>query len=183
MNEVALWTVALTAAVLGFLLLVIAGVAAALLRSRRIADQDPDMATSAEPHVQEATRGDSGGVVQDTPSSASPGSHILAWLQACVLASLHALVVSLVLGVVTFYEDIVQAQDEIRRTGSVSFPKNLLPGSIVAPYRHRLSNPEEDYSRYEAADDGFANLSQNDELTLEVMDWDVVTVSDETKPF
>ena len=182
MDEVALWTVALTTAALGFLLLAIAGVAAVLFRSPRTADQSLDTAASTESHTHEAASGGSGGVVNEAAASASMGRHVWVWLQACVLASLHAVVVSLVLGVVTFYEDIVLAHDEIRRTGSVSFPKNLLPGSIVAPFRHRLSNPEEDYSRYEAAEDGFTSLSRDDVSMHEVMDWEVVTVSEESRP-
>ena len=182
MNEVALWTVALTTAALGFLLLAIAGVAAVLLKSRRTADPSLDEAAGTRSHVQEAASGSSGGGVKEAASSAVVGSHVWVWLQACVFASLHALVVSLVLGVVTFYEDIVQAHAEIRRTGSVSFPKKLLPGSIAAPFRHRLSNPREDYGRYEAADDEFINLSRDDVSVPEVMAWDVVTVSEESEP-
>jgi hypothetical protein len=31
----------------------------------------------------------------------------------------------------TFFEDLANAGDEIRRTGTVTFPKQLLPGSLL----------------------------------------------------
>lgn len=98
------------------------------------------------------------------------------WLQAWLFASLHALVVSLVLGAITFYEDIVQSHREIARTGRVSFPKNLLPGSMVVSTRNRLARSGGDYSRYEAEDDGFLGLDQDEDLMAGVKEWGVVSL-------
>jgi len=179
MNEVALWTVALATAVIGFLLLATAGVAAAILKSRRSADRDRDDAVSTELPGQQQISSYSDEPAKEEAPASSKGGGIWVWLQACILASLHALVVSVVLGVMTFYEDIVQSHEEISRTGRVSFPKSLLPGSVATPARHRLSRPEEDYSRYEAADDGFAGLGYGEDTVPGVTDWDVIALHED----
>jgi hypothetical protein len=181
MDEVALWTVALATAALGLLLLAVAGVTAAILKSRRQDDLDHEDATDSKLQPQEQTDIGSDHVA-DGASPVPKGGGVWVWFQACVFATLHALVVSLVLGIVTFYEDIVQAHDDIQRTGRVSFPKNLLPGSVSPPAGPRLSRLEEDCSRYEVADDGFISL-QNEGAMSGVTDWDVVTLHEDVSQF
>jgi len=181
MNEIALWMVALAAAVLGLFLLGVAGIAAAVLNAHRNAANDEDRAVGSDPGMAEQPSGASEDSLHEVSSPTVRGAGIWVWMQAWLFASLHALVVSLVLGAVTFYEDIVQSHREIERTGRVSFPKNLLPGSVIVPGIHRLSTSGEDYSRYEAADDGFVGIAQDEDLMSEVAEWDVVSLYEDVE--
>ena len=53
------------------------------------------------------------------------------WVKAWIFAVLHATTVSLVVGGMTFFEDLAKASTEIQQEGRVSFPKQLLPGTIA----------------------------------------------------
>lgn len=176
MNEIALWVVALTTAALGLLLLGVAGLAAALIKARRNAALEEDLVAGPDEASAKETRDGPEDSLHEVSPSTARGTGVWLWLQAWLFASLHALVVSLVLGAITFYEDIVQSHREIARTGRVSFPKNLLPGSMVVSARNRLVRSGEDYSRYEAADDGFLGLDQGEDLMAEVTEWDAVSL-------
>jgi hypothetical protein len=120
MTDTTLWAIALGVGVLGLLLVLVAGIAAlsANARARRSrqapAKQASPRQAAAPPEVR-----------------ANGGSWV--WLKAGVFAFIHAGAVSFVLGGLTFFEDIARANEEIRTTGMVTFPKRLLPKSLVGP--------------------------------------------------
>jgi hypothetical protein len=145
MGDSVLWAVALGSGAFGLLLLTVAGAVALYWKinapgSRGVASAAGDVADTGK-----------------TPppadfSNAQPtitGSPWL-WIKAWLFALLHAGTVSLVLGGITFFEDITKASDEIQRTGTVTFPKQLLPGTLsTSTSRKRLSQPSGDSSETE----------------------------------
>ncbi|NLE43338.1 MAG: hypothetical protein GX620_01350 [Chloroflexi bacterium] len=183
MNEVLVWTVALVLAVFGIILLAVAGMAAIVLHLKRYGQseasaredgagmnlRDRDQRTQAIEKPPSETR--------DDAQSADTG--VWAWTKAWAFASIHALLVSLILGAVTFFEDLARANDEIQRTGTVKFPKQLLPGTISgASSSHRLSRGKSDCTRYEVADDRFTDLDETGFPLPEGTEWRVVSLSD-----
>jgi hypothetical protein len=117
MSDSTLWSIALGVGVLGLLLVVVAGIAAfsANARSRR----GRDVPATADPPPQAA------------PVHGRPVGGGWLWLKAGVFACIHAGAVSFVLGGLTFFEDIARANEEIRTTGTVTFPKRLLPKALT----------------------------------------------------
>jgi hypothetical protein len=156
MDDSVLWTVALGIGGLGFLLLAIAGMVAMCLniRARRARDApsagEPqshagDKASTGEPQARVSDKASKGKSRLHTGSSRAKhkaAGGFLAWVKAWVFALLHAGTVSVVLGSITFFEDLARANDEIQRTGTVTFPKQLLPGTLSSPTsRKHLSPP------------------------------------------
>ncbi len=146
MDDSVLWAVALGTGALGLLLLTIAGVVAMYLNTR--ARETRDAASADEP---QSHTGDVASTGESQLRAASPSAKrttaggFWAWVKAWVFASIHAGTVSLVLGGITFFEDIARASDEIQRTGTVTFPKQLLPGTLAgSASRKRLSRPSDD---------------------------------------
>ena len=117
MSDSTLWSIALGVGVLGLLLVVVAGIAAfsANARSRRARD----VPATADPQPQAA------------PANVRTVGGGWLWLKAGVFACIHSGAVSFVLGGLTFFEDIARANEEIRTTGTVTFPKRLLPKALT----------------------------------------------------
>jgi hypothetical protein len=120
----------------------------------------------------------------------TPGGLLLAWLKAWVFAFIHAGAVSFVLGGVTFFEDLVRANEEIQSTGTVNFPKRLLPGTFSGPEpaRSLAHRSDEDalgddrYGPYRARDQAFMGRDQPTISTAETAEWKVVDILDEAGP-
>jgi hypothetical protein len=89
-----------------------------------------------------------------------------AWIKAWIFALVHASTVSLVLGGITFFEDLAKASDEIQSTGTVTFPKRLLPGPLSVPTsQKRLVQPSDDsLSNARHPGDEFQHKATGDEL-------------------
>ncbi len=138
MDDSMLWAVALGSGIFGLLLLAVAGVVALYWKT--------EMRGSA------GAASAAAGVTAADSSNAQPATTRSPWLwvKAWLFALLHAGTVSLVLGGITLFEDLVKASDEIQRTGTVTFPKQLLPGTLSTPAsRKRLSQPSGDSSEME----------------------------------
>jgi len=120
MSDSTLWAVALGVGALGLLLVVVAGVAAVTANARARRSREAPAAPQPQSQVSGALE-----------VRASGGSWL--WLKAGVFAVIHAGAVSFVLGGLTFFEDIARANEEIRTTGTVTFPKRLLPKTLAGP--------------------------------------------------
>ncbi len=164
MEDSVIWAVAIGSGVLGLLLLGVAGVAVLYWNgvSRRPRTTAPDDHKKAQAGAAAATatapaEGKRPPVSAAGPQPASsPGLWL--WLKAWLFAILHASTVSVVVGGITFLEDLSKASEEIQSVGRVSFPKQLLPGPLTGTASHR-------------------QLSQASEAT----GWEVVGASDEGK--
>jgi hypothetical protein len=169
MDDSVLWIAALGIAALGFLLLAVAGTVAMYLNTRapRTRDavstkksksrtKDVGSTDKSRPHVEEAaSRKASQSRAEDAASTdesrlraglpraeRKTTGGFWAWIKAWMFALVHAGTVSVVFGGITFFEDLANAGDEIERTGTVTFPKRLLPGMLSSPVaRERLVRP------------------------------------------
>ena len=177
MDDSVLWAVAIGAGVLGLLLLIVAGAVAVywnavMRRPRRgaSADRPPSHA------------GDLAAAGKRSPASSSTAQTVTAtikgpwlWIKAGLFALFHAGTVSVVLGGITFFEDLAKASDEIQSAGTVTFPKQLLPGPLSGPTaRRRLSRPSADSSKAEndaaAGEPGQPGTASADGAGWEVVD-------------
>lgn len=206
MDDSALWAVALGIGALGFLFLTIAGAVAMVLETRkrrargvtsaekspsRAEDKAPD--SKSRPHAGgKASRRESQ-LRTDLPrAKRTSAGGFWAWVKAWVFAVVHAGTVSLVLGGITLFEDLAKASDEIQRTGTVSFPKQLLPGRLSehGP-QERLSRPSggllsdghgrgDDQQREAHEDDAEAgDLDQPNGTSPDAAGWEVVDLVNE----
>lgn len=125
MNDEILWIAAIAIGGIGLLLLGIAGIAATTIRSA---------AQGRRPNP-EGTEHQTAYTTYENPPARGT---FWVWIKAGIFAILHAGVVSVVLGGLTFFEDLVRAGREIRRTGTVSFPPQLLPGGLDGVWTPRL---------------------------------------------
>ncbi|HHN93482.1 MAG TPA: hypothetical protein ENK17_01820 [Anaerolineae bacterium] len=137
MDESLLWIVALGSGLLGVLLLVVAGVATIYWRRGA---QSPPARPASQP-LDEAA--------DDSHPPPASGGGFWTWAKAGLFAIIHSLTVGLVLGGVTFFEDLVRASQEIQQTGSVTFPKQLLPESVTNPAIKQISRPDSDEADWE----------------------------------
>jgi len=142
-DESVIWTIALWSGALGILLLTVAGVAALYVSisahgARDEASTDQSQSSAKDGASTEETAS------PDSSSSKerAAGGGFWAWVKAWVFAVVHAGTVSLVLGGITFFEDISKASEEIQQTGTVTFPKQLLPETLTgSASRKLLSRP------------------------------------------
>ncbi|HDQ73803.1 MAG TPA: hypothetical protein ENN19_17155 [Chloroflexi bacterium] len=144
MDDSLLWVTALAGGALGLLLLSLAGLAAVYLNKPSTYQAPKKRATSKEkpaghiaPTEQPSPPVDPSTVQPQSPSRISPW----AWIKAWIFAIVHAGTVSVVLGGITFFQDLAKASEEIQNTGTVSFPKQLLPGTLSMPSSRQLSEP------------------------------------------
>ena len=192
MNDMMLWIVALGIGGAGLLLLGLAGVAAVAIRSAASSRSQSDQAASTVPQP----AGAFSPAPADQPSSAAmraPATGELpgrggpwVWFKACVFALIHAVAASFVLGGLTFFEDLVRANDEIRRRGTVSFPPQLLPPSLAGTAASgSLAQPVEELAdgthrqRYRTA---AGELRERDLPPIDTSKWEVVDILDEAGP-
>ncbi len=136
MEESVLWAIAIGTGILGLLLLAVAGAVAVywnfIARTPKAARHAGDLATAGTERV------------PASPSQAQPTTinSPLLWIKAWLFALLHAGTVSVVMGGVTFFQDLAKSSEEIQTTGVVTFPKQLLPGTLSdSTSRERLSQP------------------------------------------
>ena len=188
MDDMLLWAVALVVGVLGLLLLAVAGAAAVTLNSgtqrarqktaaQGIGAASANRARAYAAAVPPADRS------QPLAGQASASSGIWAWIKATFFAAVHAAAVSFVLGGVTFFEDLVRANEEIRQTGTVTFPKQLLPGTLYDS-RKSLSSPadtaaEGEYREDDAAQGPLSDADRSSQSSAETLSWEVVDMMDE----
>ena len=150
MDESVLWAIAIGTGVIGLLLLAVAGAAAiywnvVARRPRGTAfDRSQSRAGNLAAAGERSPVGSHGSYTAPTVSTPSP----FLWIKAWVFALFHAGTVSMVLGGITFFEDLAKASTEIQSTGTVTFPKQLLPGPLSNPTnRKRLSESSGDPSK------------------------------------
>jgi hypothetical protein len=156
MDDSALWVAALGIGAVGFLLLALAGMIAMYLNTKPSSTKDTPPTNGSRPHARadaptEEPRpraGEAIGADRSQAHASQPRAKprtiggFWAWVKAWIFASVHAGTVSVVLGGITFFEDLANASEEIQRTGNVTFPKRLLPGTLSgSESRERLSGP------------------------------------------
>lgn len=184
MDDSVLWSVALGAGALGLLLLAVAVVVAICLNIRVHRTRGAASADGVQSHAGNVLSTDeSQSYAEDLVSTDESQLHaglssaehtttrnFWVWVKAWIFAVAHAGTVSLVLGGITFFEDLVKASDEIQRTGTVTFPKQLLPGSLAGSVsRKRLARPSDD----------FGDLDQSDTPPPDTAGWEVVDLLEE----
>jgi hypothetical protein len=197
MDDSVLWAAAFLVGALGLSLLIIGGVAAMYLKtdvrkgrgaaspkSSPSPSGDADSASeSSSPKGDGATGEEAGPRVDSSGAQRVATGSLWAWIKAGLFALFHAGTVSLVLGGITFFEDLAKASDEIQSSGTVTFPKQLLPGALYGPAsRKRLSQPSgssvggeertDDGRRYDGPEDdaGTAGVDQPGASGWEVVD-------------
>lgn len=143
MDESVLWVVALGTGSLGLLLLTVAGAVAVYWNTMA---RGPNKATSSDKSQSRARDLAAAGKKRSPAASAEArpqdrGAFWL-WTRAWLFAFFHASIVSVVMGGITFFEDLVKAGEEIQTSGTVTFPKQLLPGTISgsASRKHLLQS-------------------------------------------
>jgi hypothetical protein len=159
MNESELWAVALGTGMLGLLLLTMAGAIAMVLSIRARRARDAAFAGKSQANTKVTDAGDkSQSRTDDVPPTGKSrsraklpetkravGGGFWPWVKAWIFALVHAGTVSVVLGGITFFEDLAKAGDEIQRSGTVTFPRQLLPATLAgSATRKRLSQPSDD---------------------------------------
>ena len=160
MDDSVLWVVALGIGAAGFLLLALAGLIAMYVNTKPPSAQDqasndkPESEAKHEPPAKKTpshTQADASAKktpppiedaasIDDSPSQVGSSrarrktvGGFWAWVKAWIFALIHAGTVSMVLGGITFFEDLANASEEIQQTGTVTFPKQLLPGTLAGP--------------------------------------------------
>ena len=162
MDDSVIWAIAVGTGVIGLLLLVVAGAAAVYWN---VLVRRPKGAATAD--RSQSRGGDIAATGEWSPVDSSPAQpqtvpvqSPLLWIKACIFALFHASTVSIVMGGVTFFEDLAKASDEMKNTGTVTFPKQLLPGPLSNPMSpKRLSHPFKDSSQAEAGKAGSDDAS------------------------
>ena len=219
MDDSVLWIAALGIAALGFLLLAVAGMVAMYLNTRAPSAEDTvstkkpksrtrDVAPAdkSRPHVEKAApskasqpRAEDAASTDESRLRAGlpragrkTAGGFWAWIKAWIFALVHAGTVSVVFGGITFFEDLANASDEIERTGTVTFPKQLLPGTLSGPVsRDRLARPanallgqghprgagQRDEADEDSAEPG--NLNRPTGSPPDATGWEVVDPADE----
>ena len=176
MDDSVLWAVALGTGMFGLMLLAIAGAIVVYWKTiaRKPAGAAPAEKTRSQPGkitTADKERSPANSAAEQPVTVGSP----LLWVKAWLFAFLHASTVSLVLGAITFFEDLAKASDEIQRAGTVTFPKQLLPGTLSgsAVSRKRLSQPTGESSGM-GDDAGLEGVDQPDVAPASTDGWEVV---------
>jgi hypothetical protein len=171
MDESVLWVVAFGTGALGLLLLVVAGAVAIVLKT--VARAPRRVSPVEGPHSRATGKQPSPTSDTETPPVVSRGPWL--WIKAWLFAVFHASIVSLVLGGITFFEDLAKASEEIQSTGRVTFPKQLLPGPLSGSVsRNRLTQSSGDSPQTES--DDVKELNGPDGSAPGVPGWEVVNL-------
>jgi len=194
MEESVLWAVAIGVALLGLVLLAVGTLAAVYwgaatggtkkaASTRKSRSQAGDAAAAGQSKLQ-AEETLSTSESRPRPSSSEvqqpAGGGFLPWVRAWIFAFIHASTVSLVLGGITFFEDMAKANDEIQHTGTVSFPRQLLPGTLTgAAVRERLSRPAGGLLERGKNSKTAEEPKQSGDPSSDAAEWEVVDVLDE----
>lgn len=173
MDESVLWAIAIGTGVLGLLLLAVAGAVAVYwnLVARR---------PQGAPYAGDlATAGKDRSPASSSKAQPAPTNTALLWVKAWLFALFHAGTVSLVMGGVTFFQDLAKSSEEIQTTGTVTFPKQLLPGTLSdSTARKQLSRPAGNPSKAtKAAKAGKAGQPKT--TSGNTSDWEVVDLVNE----
>ncbi len=194
MDESVLWAVAIGIGLLGLVLLAVGTLAAVYWGAATHGDRQAHPPGNPRARTKGANAaGKSKSQSEETSSASEPrprapapgvgqpvGGGFLAWVKAWIFAFIHASTVGLVLGGITFFEDMVRANDEIQRMGTVSFPKQLLPGTLTgSTVRERLSRPAGGLLERGEGDDASEEAHQSGEPSSDAAEWAVVDVLDE----
>lgn len=164
MSDTVLWVIAVGSGLLGLLLLTLAGAVALYWK---VTTPNPSRKTQPRGGMPSA-----GGEHQPVATSAMGGGPWL-WVKACIFAIVHAGTVSLVLGGITFFEDIARASDEIQRSGTVTFPRQFLPGALSeASANRRLPGPA---GRKQSAGEGTPKKSSRSAVSPQPATWEVIS--------
>jgi hypothetical protein len=188
MDDSVLLAVALGTGALGLLLLTVAGAVAMYLntrarRAKSTASVDRPQARAEDLAAADESQARAGDVASTGASQLRAGlsaarrtstGGFWAWVKAWVFALVHAGTVSLVLGGITFWEDIAKASDEIQRTGTVTFPKQLLPGTLPGSLGGSASR-----KRLSQSSDDLEDLDQPDAPPHAAEGWEVVDLPEE----
>ena len=171
MDESMLWIVAFGTGALGLLLLAVAGAVAIVLKTVARA---PRRAPPVEEPRSRAT------AKQPPPTSEAETPHVVStgpwlWIKAWIFAVFHASIVSLVLGGITFFEDLAKASEEIQSTGRVTFPKQLLPGQLSGSMSQKCLTQSSGDSAQTESDD-VKTLDSPDAAAPGVPGWEVVNL-------
>jgi hypothetical protein len=173
MDDSVLWAVALGVGMFGLMLLTIAGAIAVYWNTivrKPEKDTGSDEAESRPGKIATAEK-------KQPPARPVAEQPVLVnglwlWIKAWLFAVLHAATVSLVVGGITLFEDLANASTEIQREGTVSFPKQLLPGAISGSgaSRKRLLRPSDESSETGDTPD----VGKLDQPISEEEGWEVV---------
>ncbi|RLC85460.1 MAG: hypothetical protein DRJ03_11605 [Chloroflexi bacterium] len=190
MDESVLWAAAIGIALLGLVLLAVGTLAAvywgaATNDSGKSKPQAKSTSSAGKRQSQAGGAASASKFRQRLSSSEAQqpvGGGFLPWVRAWIFAFIHASTVGLVLGGITFFEDMAKANDEILRTGTVSFPKQLLPGTLTgSTVRERLSRPAGGLLERGEDDETSEEPQQSDESPSNAAGWEVVDVLDEAE--
>lgn len=180
MDESVLWVVALGTGSLGLLLLTVAGAVAVYWST---VTRGPSKTTASDRSQSRAgdiaTADKKRSPATSTETRPQSTGAFWLWTRAWLFAFFHASIVSVVLGGITFFEDLVKAGEEIQTTGTVTFPKQLLPGTLSgSASRTHLLQPSGDSSRAEG-DPDVSKLDQSGAASSGEAGWEVVDRVDE----
>jgi hypothetical protein len=171
MDESLLWVVAFGTGALGLLLLVVAGAVAIVLKT--VARAPRRASPVEEPRSRATDKQPPRTADAETPPVVSGGPWL--WIKAWIFAVFHASIVSLVLGGITFFEDLAKASAEIQSTGRVTFPKQLLPGPLYGSVSQQsLTQSSGDSAQTES--DDVKKLDGPDAATPGAPGWEVVNL-------
>ncbi len=186
MNDTLIWAIAMGSGLLGLLLLAFTGIAAFYLRfgprsfrpprttSKPASTSTPPPSSTPVSDLSDGTVSTAGSQLPPAaePPSEAPTGSLWLWVKAWVFAMLHATTVSLVVGGITFFEDLAQADEEMHTTGSVTFPKQLLPRPLATPppQKKRLEQPSRPAQLASESSTGPAGTSKEQANGWEVVD-------------
>ncbi len=163
MNDTLLWMAAVGSGLLGLLLLLIAGAVALYWKVAT-----PAASRRSHPRADTASTREA----QQPVVAAVAGGSLWLWFKAWIFAMIHAGTVSLVLGGITFFEDIARASEEIHRSGTVTFPRQLLPGALSEASSNRhLPRPE---GKKSSTGKGVARRLNHPAASSSPVTWEVV---------
>ena len=180
MDESVLWAIAIGTGVLGLLLLAVAGAVAVYWNLVARRPQGAPYADKPQSYAGDLTAARK----EQSPANSFKAQPTTAnspwlWIKAWLFALLHAGTVSVVMGGVTFFQDLAKSSEEIQTTGTVTFPKQLLPGTLSgSTARKQLSRPAGNPSKAtKAAKAGKAGQPKT--ASGKPSDWEVVDLVNE----
>ena len=182
MNDSVLWAVAIGTGAFGLLLLAIAGTVAVFWNTLARKPQRAASTNKSPSHAGDIAAAEKKRATADSSTAQSttiPSPWL--WIKAWLFAVLHAGTVSVVLGAITFFEDLAKASEEIQSAGTVTFPKQLLPGTLSGPAsRKRLSQPSGDPASPKTKENAEGEkLDQPGADTPDMSGWEVVDLVNE----
>jgi hypothetical protein len=180
MDESVLWAIAIGTGVLGLLLLAVAGAVAVYWNTVSRRPQRAPYADKPQSYAGDLTAARK----EQSPANSFRAQPTTVnspwlWIKAWLFALLHAGTVSVVMGGVTFFQDLAKSSEEIQTTGAVTFPKQLLPGTLSgSTTQKQLSRSTENPSKVTRAGEA-GKPSQSKTASGNTSDWEVVDLVNE----